>query len=265
MSDESSIGSGTLIAIGGHEQKTGDRPVLRAVAEAVGDGRLIVAALASREPAEYIETYGEAFADLLARPAVGLTDDPAEAADQLRTAGGVFFTGGDQRRLLDRLRDADLIAAVRDLVARGGVVAGTSAGASAIGERMLAGAPGDESYRIGMGEFDDGLDLLHGVVIDQHFAERGRIGRLMGAVAAAPQQLGIGIDEDTAVIARGSEVTVIGSGAVWIVDGTDATHSTIRSGEPDQPLSLFDTRVHVLSPGDRFDLGSRRPAPGGSS
>ena len=106
-----------------------------------------------------------------------------------------------------------------------------------------------------------GLGLVRGVIIDQHFAERGRIGRLLGAVAQNPRVLGIGIDEDTAVVMQGEHFLVIGSGAVYVADGSTISHSNIAEASVDDPLSLYDVRLHVLSAGDTFDLSSRRPLP----
>jgi len=105
-----------------------------------------------------------------------------------------------------------------------------------------------------------GLGLVRDVIIDQHFAERGRIGRLLGAVAQSPRVLGVGIDEDTAVLLTGREFEVLGSGAVYVVDGEGVTASNIAEGRAECALSMFDVRLHVLAAGDRFDLKNRRPA-----
>jgi hypothetical protein len=98
------------------------------------------------------------------------------------------------------------------------------------------------------------------IVTFDPFAERGRIGRLLGAVAQNPRELGVGIDEDTAIAVRGSHFEVIGSGGVHVVDGTGVTHSNIAEAEPQRALSMFDVRLHVLAAGDAFDLSHRRPA-----
>ena len=106
------------------------------------------------------------------------------------------------------------------------------------------------------------VGLAPQVVIDQHFAERGRIGRLMGAVAQNPRMLGLGVDEDTAFVLEDRTLTVIGRGAIYVVDGADISHSNIAEGDDAGVLSVYDLRLHVLSAGDRFDLASRRPALG---
>ena len=106
-----------------------------------------------------------------------------------------------------------------------------------------------------------GLGLIRNVIIDQHFAERGRFGRLLGAVAHNPRVLGLGIDEDTAAVVEDGSFTVIGSGAVYVVDGTKVSHSNVAEARPERVLSMHDVTVHVLGTGDRFDLRDRRPQP----
>jgi cyanophycinase len=106
-----------------------------------------------------------------------------------------------------------------------------------------------------------GLGLIRDVIIDQHFAERGRFGRLIGAVAHNPRVLGLGIDEDTAAIVEDSRLTVIGRGAVYVVDGADVTHSNVAEARPERVLSMHSVRIHVLGTGDGFDLETRKPVP----
>ncbi|MFC6660294.1 cyanophycinase [Deinococcus multiflagellatus] len=163
--------------------------------------------------------------------------------------------------MTSQIGDTPLEARIREVYERGGVVAGTSAGASVMCETMLVKGPSRESYRIGDLQMAPGLGLVRGVIIDQHFAERGRMGRLLGAVAQNPRVLGIGIDEDTAIVLQGGHFRVIGSGAVYVADGAGITHSNIAEARTDEPLSLYDVRLHVLSAGDAFDLNRRAPLP----
>ncbi|GGB56930.1 cyanophycinase [Blastomonas aquatica] len=256
---------GILIAIGGHEDKDGDRTILKAVAEQVADGCLVIATVASQDPEQYFEAYRAAFGALGVSDVAELyVDNRAQADDpELRAliagAGGIFFTGGDQLRIASQIGDTPLEEEIRTLHKRGGVIAGTSAGASVQSDVMLVDGSGDESYRIGDMHMAPGLGLIPDVIIDQHFAERGRIGRLLGAIAHNPRLLGVGIDEDTAIVIESNRFKVIGSGAVTVVDAGHVTRSNIAEAKPDRVLSIHDVVMHVLSAGDDFDLGSRRP------
>lgn len=258
--------AGPLILIGGHEDKDGEREILRIIADGLRGGPLVIATIASHAREGYFESYCKAFDTLGVTDLVELyVKDRAEAMDGatsalLEKAAGVFFTGGDQLRIVSQIGDTPLEAKVHDLHRRGGVIAGTSAGASAQGETMLVTGAGQESYRIGDLHMAPGLGLIPGVMIDQHFAERGRIGRLLGAVAHNPRLLGIGVDEDTAIVVRGEDFEVIGAGGVTIVDAARLSHSNIAETKPESVLSMHDVTLHVLSAGDRFNLLSRRPA-----
>jgi len=257
--------AGPLLIIGGHEDKEGDREILKVLADLVDGGKLVIATIASKEPEGYFETYREVFAGL------GLTDlvelyieercdsGTREALEILDGAKGVFFTGGDQLRISSQIGDTAIEKRIQELHADGGVIAGTSAGASVMSETMLVKGPSDESYRLGELHMAPGLGLIRDVIIDQHFAERGRYGRLMGAVAHNPRLLGVGIDEDTALLVRDRTGQVLGRGAVYVVDGEEATHSNIAEAQAESALSIHDVRMHVLSCGDSFDFASRRP------
>jgi cyanophycinase len=179
------------------------------------DGRpLLVCASASRTPARYVQLYQAAFGGLgvEVRPL-----SPGSAAAVASGAGGVFFSGGSQSRLAEAVRGTDAETAVQTIREAGGVIAGTSAGASVMSDTMLARGPADATPGSETIRFGDGLGLIAGVLIDQHFAERGRIGRLVAAVGARPDLIGIGIDEDTAAIVQGDALRVIGSGAVYLL------------------------------------------------
>jgi cyanophycinase len=257
---------GPLIIIGGGEDREGERVILREVARYLNGGRLVLATVASHQPEGYFEVYQKAFADLGIEDLVELyVQDRAETLDpeKLRlfdSAAGVFFSGGDQLRISSQIGDTPIEQRVREIHERGGVIAGTSAGASMISETMLVKGTSGESHKIGDLHMAPGLGLVRNVIIDQHFAERGRFGRLFGAVAHNPRELGIGIDEDTALVLQDSHFKVVGSGCVYVADGAAVTYSNIAEARPERALSMYDIRLHVLSSGDSFDLAKRRPA-----
>lgn len=261
--------AGTLILIGGHEDKTGDRMILKAIADRLRGGRLVIATVASHEPEGYFESYQDAFGALGVSDLIELYVEEREQSlsrsllDRLEGAAGVFFTGGDQLRITSQIGDTPLERSLRSRFEAGLLIAGTSAGASVMSETMLVKGSGSESHRIGDLHMSPGLGLLSDVIVDQHFAERGRFGRLLGAVAHNPRLIGLGIDEDTAVIVEGRTGRVVGAGAVYVVDAEEATHSNIAEARADAALSIFDVRLHVLAHGDEFDMIGRRPrAPG---
>jgi cyanophycinase len=261
--------SGTLIIIGGHEERDpdGKREILREVARRVNGGKLVLATVASHQPEGYFADYEKAFGDLGLGELVELyLNDRCEAESDsklsvLDEAAGVFFSGGDQLRITSQVGDTPVEQKVRKLFQRGGVIAGTSAGASAMSETMLVKGTSAETHRIGDLHMAPGLGLIRNVIIDQHFAERGRFGRLLGAVAHNPRVLGLGVDEDTAAVVEGDRFRVIGSGAVYAFDGQHMTHSNVAEASADRVLSMHNVKVHVLGTGDEFDLRERRPKP----
>ena len=257
--------AGPLIVIGGHEDKEGDRVILRAVAERLRGGKLVLATIASHQPEGYLESYQKAFADLGVTDLVELyVNDRGETHDEEKLsvfdgASGVFFSGGDQLRIASQIGDTPIEKRVRAIHEAGGLIAGTSAGASVMSETMLVGGTSSESHRIGDLNMAPGLGLIRDAIIDQHFAERGRIGRLLGAVAHNPRILGVGIDENTAILLEGERFRVLGAGAVYVVDAQDVTQSNIAEARSASALSLHDVRLHVLASGDGFDLARRAP------
>ncbi|MEN9936604.1 MAG: hypothetical protein RLZZ387_3183 [Chloroflexota bacterium] len=261
---------GTLIIIGGHEDKEGDCEILSEVARRAGkDGRLVVVTVATQQPEEVAREYHEIFTHLGVKRVDVLdirTRDEAHDEDHIRTldsAKVVFFTGGDQLRITSQIGDTPVFSCMRDIYHGGGTIVGTSAGAAAMPETMLVGGPGEESHRISALRMAPGLGYLPSAVVDSHFAERGRVGRLLGAVVQNPRNLGLGIDEDTAaVVERGVHLSVLGSGAVYVADGSDISYSSLSERQSEGVVSIHDVKLHVLGDGDKFDLSTRRPIPG---
>ena len=204
--------AGTLLAIGGHEDLTGARQILRAVARLLLGRPLALVTSASTHPDAYVDRYTTAFADLAVTVLpLDLDGDPASLLAQ---CGGVFLTGGKQERLLRRLHESGVAELIRGLHESGGVVAGTSAGASVLTDRMILSDADD--LRVG-----PGLALAAGAIIDQHFSQRDRADRLRAALALEPGHIGIGIDEDTAVQWSDETLTVLGTGTVTIMNGSE--------------------------------------------
>jgi cyanophycinase len=189
------------------------------------------------------------------------------AVSQIRSASGVYITGGTQSRLVSLLVGTQVMDELRRRNAEGVIVAGTSAGASILADDLLAGggsAPIDSNgstARRGLVDLAAGFGLLRDAVIDQHFNQRGRIGRLLSAFAALPGLLGLGIDEGTgALVTPNGRLEVLGVGSVTILDGRD-TVSDYAERQLAEVLSIANVSLHVVGPGRAFDLVSRQPIP----
>jgi cyanophycinase len=187
------------------------------------------------------------------------TANDASIADRVREAAGVFLGGGDQVHLITTLSGTLVGEAIRDAYVRGAVVCGTSAGAAALTETTMAGGEFDEDGKEVEMYIGPGLGLLcFRALIDTHFAQRRRLHRLFVAIAGYPQLLGLGIDEDTALVVHGSVGEVVGKGGVTFVDGRDTVRfdnaSQVKKGGE---LTLSHLRVGLVGTGQRFDLEAR--------
>jgi cyanophycinase len=260
---------GTLIIIGGGERKGDELTVLEEVARRAGNGKLVVATIATAEPQETWEDYRKIFTKLGVKKIEwldvrvreeGFKEEVVRILDE---AAVVFFTGGDQLKITSQLGDSYVYRRIEEIYEKGGTIAGTSAGASVMSETMLISGEGEESHKVdavlGMAP---GLGLIRNTVVDQHFAQRGRLGRLLGAITQNPRTLGIGLDENTAIVVHGDErFEVIGGGAVYVLDGSKVSYSNLGEPEPEmeKTMAVFDVKLHVLSEGNQFDLRERRP------
>jgi cyanophycinase len=256
---------GTLFAIGGAEAKLRRRTVLGAFVAAAGgiDARIAVVSSASSLGAEVVEVYKTVFTALGAREVISLRPESRAQArnpdlvEPLKTAGAVFMTGGNQLKLSSLITGTPFGDAIHDAYHRGATVGGTSAGASILAEHMIAFGAGGSTPKQRMSQLSAGLGLLRGVVIDQHFEQRNRYGRLLSLVAQSPSLLGIGVDEDTAaVISDGTRLEVIGRGAVTVIDGQHLV-SNAFAAKRTAPLLISGALIHVLPAGSQFDLSSR--------
>ena len=256
---------GPLLVIGGAEDKVGTRTILSRFVALAGrrQARIAILSTASSLGNSATAAYASVFHDLGVDDLRGLrplTREEANApdvADAVADATGVFMTGGNQLRLATVVGGTALGDAIRDAHARGAVIGGTSAGASAVSTHMVAFGTSGATPKQRMVSMAEGLGLLPGVIIDQHFEQRTRIGRLLALVASSPASLGIGVDEDTAALVNGDVLEVIGRGAVTIVDGS-AAESDAYEVRGTRPLMLSGAVLHVLPAGHRFSLGERR-------
>jgi cyanophycinase len=263
-----SSSQGPLLLIGGAEDKVGSKVILSRFVQLAGGAAGQIAVLATAS--SFQDLVGQRYVALFTALGAGQVEvlrvnDRAQALQeeplgQLARATGIFITGGDQLKLTAVLGGTPIAEMIRQRHQAGVTIGGTSAGASAASEHMLAYGASGIPPRKAMMHFGPGLGLIRGVVVDQHFGARGRAGRLMTAVAHNPELLGIGLDEDTAVeIDAAGWMTVLGRGSVIVVDGAGMTYTDIH-GVPDHaPLTIFDMRVHVLSAGYHYDIPARAP------
>ncbi len=256
-----------ILVIGGAEDKVHGREILHTFfgRSGSGDARIAIIPSASREPAIIGERYVRIFEDMGAKE-VRVLDirDRAQAEDRdlqkyVEECTGVFMTGGDQLRLCGLLADTPLMEKIRQRVQQGEIsLAGTSAGAAVMGHHMIAGGGSGESPNRSLVDMATGLGIIPEIVVDQHFHNRNRMARLMSAVAAHPERLGIGIDEDTcALFERDGLLQVMGKGTVTIVDPGEMTYTNYDKVGATDPVSLHNLRVHILSYGDCYHLHKR--------
>lgn len=252
--------------IGGAEDKLGQRRVLRRFLSLSGgsQARIAVCATASSLGDEITDLYEKVFYDLGAaevlsvRPINRAEADAPVATKAIEDATGIFFTGGNQARLAAILRGTALGDAVTELYDRGVVVGGTSAGASVVSEHMVALGAAGETPKQRMANLAQGLGLLPDVVVDQHFSERGRFGRLLALVAASPNLLGMGVDEDTcAIVTDERTLEVYGRGAVFLAQA-DTAVTNAYAARGTEPILISGAEVHFLPTESVFDLATRQ-------
>ena len=261
---------GWIVPIGGAEDKDTDPRILKRFVDLCGgaDADIVVIPTASR----LVETgsqYQRLFPELGAGSVTVLDFDTRRDCSEhnrlarIEQASGVFFTGGNQLRLSTLLGGTPVAKLVRVQNARGIPVGGTSAGAGILSEHMIAFGSEGSSPRASSVRLAPGLGLTNRFVIDQHFRQRDRLGRLVAALAYNPFAVGIGLDEDTAAfIAPDNTLEVEGSGAVTVVDASDLSFSSMdRAGEND-PVCLLGLTVHILIAGATYNLHTRKAAAG---
>lgn len=262
---------GHLLIIGGAEDKYNERRILRKFLQIAGDGeaKVLIIPVASDFPEFAADVYVQAFRKLgVAQPRVLRATSRQEVIDAdtdalLDGITGIFISGGDQMRLTSILGGTKFAQRIRRLVTETDVVlAGTSAGAAAMSTSMIVRGealshPQKNSVRI-----SPGMGFLKNIIIDQHFTERGRISRLITAVSYNPYNLGIGIDENTAIILdKDGNLEVFGQGTVTIVDGSQISYNEIAEVGEEDPFSVCGVQIHMLRDGLIYDYFAREMVP----
>jgi len=271
---------GTLIPVGGNEDKgrgetelytlefIEDGILARIVAEcSVKDPKIIIIPTASSIPVEVGENYKKAFTKL------GCTDihildirstedaEKPESIELIKSANCIMFSGGDQSKITAKIGNSTIHKIIKNRYQNetGFVIAGTSAGAMAMSEEMIAGGSSTEAFIKGAVNMNKGLGLIPELIIDTHFIQRGRFGRQSEAVARFPELLGIGLAEDTGlIIKKGNEFEVIGSGMIIVFDAANLSHNNEKILKIGTPMTMANLVVHVLAIGDRFNIETRK-------
>jgi cyanophycinase len=256
---------GTVVLIGGAEDKVRDRLILSRFCELAGGESATVAVISSASSMG--EAAGARYRQIFMELGIGTVrtlhaTSRAQANDDaathvVRGATGIFLTGGNQLRLSSTIGGTRLAEAVHDRFDAGAVVAGTSAGASAMSTHMIAFGASGATPKHRMAQVAAGLGVLRGVIVDQHFQQRNRLGRLLSLIAQNPSLLGLGVDEDTAgVVGPDHVMEVIGRGNITVVDGA-ASETDAWEIRGHRPLMISGVVLHSLPAGHRFDLRHR--------
>jgi cyanophycinase len=272
---------GILIAVGGAEDKGTEEEkerqnsldffkegILNQIVETCSkkaEPKIEVVTAASSIPDEVSQVYKKAFRKLGCIEIGHLKIKNREEADskkileRLEKCNCILFSGGDQLRLCSVLGGTEFMDIVHERYeTEHFVIAGTSAGAAAMGNTMISGGDETKAYLKGKVELNIGFGFLREVIFDTHFDARGRFGRLVQAIAAQPGAVGIGLDEDTGVvIEKGTKLRAIGSSSVVIVDGTSITNNNIADIRAGMPISVSNLVVHIMTHSDVFDINTR--------
>ncbi len=259
---------GYIIPIGGAEEKFHNPEILDQFVDICGGKKARIAIIPT---ASELEDTGRNYEKLFrkigiqhARVLQLITREDCHAEEFLNyidAADGVFMTGGNQLRLSTTLGGTPVAQMIRRRNAAGMHVAGTSAGAAFMPEHMIAGGDEGSTPSPDMVTMAPGLGLTNSFIIDQHFRERDRLGRLLTALAYNPFAVGIGLDEDTAAFIRpGDDLEVVGSGGITIIDPTNLSYSSMDRARRGDPVSLIGVKLHILIAGGRFEIGTREAA-----
>ena len=258
---------GYIIAIGGAENKNRKPVILEKFTKLCAEGDAHIAIIPT---ASELDDTGSQYQKIFHRLGAKRTDvlnlkrrldcESPSILKLLNTVDGVFMTGGDQSRLEDVMVGTTLLEALKEQNQKGLHIAGTSAGAAFISQRMIARGKSGITPHSNMVEVSTGSGLSRKLIIDQHFRQRHRLGRLITAVAYNLEKIGVGIDEDTAIfIDHNNKFQVVGSGWVTIVDPIDMKLCELNSNKSKQQISVDDLKLHLLTSGDTYDIEARKP------
>ena len=255
---------GYIVPIGGAEGKGKKPEILSRFVELCGgsDARILVIPTASLLN-ETGPLYKALFESLGANSMCVPIENREECFNEetlriLGLATGVFITGGNQLRLSTILGGTPVARLIRSMNSAGVHVGGTSAGAAIVSEHMIAGGRSGASPRESGVELAPGLGLTNRVIVDQHFNQRQRMGRLLAALSFNPFACGLGIDENTAgFIAPDGSMEVVGRGTITVVDPADLRHSSMSYVRRAEAVTLIGLKLHVLASGSRFNIETR--------
>jgi cyanophycinase len=257
-----------LVIIGGAEDKKDDCTVLREFVRCAGGtkARIAVLTAATSLPGEVGEDYIGVFERLGVEKVQVIDTDHRDDADRdehlriIEDSTGAFFTGGNQAKIIEYLKGTQLHELLRNRNEAGElVIAGTSAGAAMMPETMIVEGESETNPRADVVTLGPGMGFLPGAVVDQHFTQRGRLGRLIATLVQQPVALGFGIDEDTAIVVNGDEIKVVGSHSVTIVDESEATYNNLDEILKDEAMAVCGVKLHILPHGFRFNIKTRKP------
>ena len=260
-------GTSKLIAVGGGEMRE-TKEVLEQLTKYLkgrSDPRVTVMTVATSDGEGAASKYNALFRSIGIRH-VDVVDisqrEEAFAGSALKkidSADAIFFTGGDQLNITSLMGGTPLHKRVYERLREGVLIIGTSAGAAMMSSSMIVSGKSDSPPTVGGVEIAPGMDMIPDTIIDSHFSQRGRHGRLLTAIAHYPQVLGIGIDERTAIMTQNGKFTVIGEGTVTVMDGSQMRHTDLPYRKADENVGMFGVTVHVLPSGYSFDVKERRP------
>lgn len=257
-----------LFAIGGGEfaEATDVLEELLGLLKDKSDPQITVMTVATAEPEQASVKYNNLFRRKgIKHVSVIDVSQRSDAFDEnalktIEKTDALFFTGGDQLNVTALMGGSPLHDLIHERVNKGNfIIAGTSAGAAMMSNSMIISGSSDNSPQVGGVEIAPGMDLLRGTIIDTHFTQRGRHGRLLTAIAHYPGDLGVGIDERTALVINNGEFRVIGEGVVTIMDGSRMMHNDLPYRKDRETIGLFGVKVHVLPAGYKYNLKKREP------